>query len=397
MLKGNRKYLVIFTTLLVLYIIAQINAPKIFDWDPTLSSIDKNPFGSYILHEQLQQLFPTAKIQTHRIPPYNVLHDKEEHNSAYIMLAPEIEIGKTDLDEMLQYVRNGNVIFISAYDVTSELLDTLGIKLRDAASIINQDSTSINFTSPSLAANKFYTFKRATIDGYFSELSKKDSTVVLGMRKDSMPNFIKRQYGKGYFLVHAAPICFTNYFMLSDNNKDYTAKALSYLPAGISMLHWDEYFKQGREGSNTPLRFFLSNPFLHWALLLTVAILLIYIFFEMKRRQRIIPIIEPLRNTTLDFVETVSSVYYSSHDNKSIAAKKTQFWLEYIRQRYYLSTNYLNDVFVQQLQRKSGVSKELIETILNNIKRAEAQPKVTDDVLLQLTNSIDEFYQQSKI
>ena len=62
MLKGNSKYLVIFITLLVLYIIAQVNAPKIFDWNPTLSSIDKNPFGSYILHEQLKELFPTAKI-----------------------------------------------------------------------------------------------------------------------------------------------------------------------------------------------------------------------------------------------------------------------------------------------------------------------------------------------
>lgn len=397
MLKGNRIYMAAFVFIFVLYIIAELNAPKVFDWNPTFSSVDKNPFGSYILHEQLKQLYPSANIQTHRIPPYNVLHDKNETKSAYIMLAPDVQIGRTDLDEMLNYVRDGNVIFIAAYDATSELLDTLGVKIRDASNIISTDSTSINFTSPSIASNKFYTFKRSTIDGYFSELNKKDSTVVLGIRQDNMPDFVKRQYGKGYFLIHAAPVCFSNYFMLSDNNRDYTAKALSYLPPDISILHWDEYFKQGREGANTPLRFFLTNTFLHWALMLTVAILIIYILFEMKRRQRIIPVIEPLRNTTLDFVETVSSVYYSSHDNKSIAAKKIQFWLEHIRQRYYLSTNHLNDSFVQQLQRKSGVTKELIETILNNIKRAEAQPKVTDDVLLGLTSSIDEFYQQSKI
>jgi len=396
MLKGNTKYIFIFALLLVLYIMAQLNAPKVFDWNPTLSSIDKNPYGAYILHEQLKQLFPAATIQTHRVPPYNVLHDKEEYHSAYLMIDPEISTGETDLDEMLKYVRDGNVVFLSAYDASRNLLDTLGVKLKDESSLISRDSTSINFTNPALAAKKFYTFKKATIDGYFSELNKKDSTVVLGMRKDSTPNFIKRQYGKGYFLVHAAPICFSNYFMLSDNNKDYTAKALSYLPQDIVMLHWDEYFKQGREGADTPLRFFLSNTFLHWALLLTVVALLLYIFFEMKRRQRVIPIIPPLRNTTLDFVETVSSVYYSSHDNKSIAVKKIQFWLEFIRQRYYLATTQLDDTFVQQLQRKSGVSKELLETILNNIKRAEAQPKVTDDVLLQLTESIDSFYQQSK-
>ena len=57
----------------------------------------------------------------------------------------------------------------------------------------------------------------------------------------------------------------------------------------------------------------------------------------------------------------------------------------------------MDDAFVQQLQRKSGAPKELIDTILNNIKRAQAQPKVTDDLLLQLSSSIDEFYQLSKI
>jgi len=185
--------------------------------------------------------------------------------------------------------------------------------------------------------------------------------------------------------------------MLYNNNKDYVARALSYIPSSTATIHCDEYYKSGREGADTPLRFFLSNTFLRWALWLAVAALLIYVFFEMKRRQRIIPVIEPVRNTTLDFVETVSSVYFSQHDNNSIAKKKIQFWLEYIRQRYYIPTQNLDDNFVQQLQRKSGASKELIETIIRNVQRADAQPKITDDLLVQLTGSIDTFYQESKI
>jgi hypothetical protein len=67
-----------------------------------------------------------------------------------------------------------------------------------------------------------------------------------------------------------------------------------------------------------------------------------------------------------------------------------------VRQRYYISTQNTDDVFIQQLERKSGVSKELIERILKNIKRAEAQPAVTNELLAELSNSIDEFYQLSK-
>ncbi|CAN5776186.1 DUF4350 domain-containing protein [soil metagenome] len=396
MLKGNKLYILLFSVLLVLYIVAQLNQPKTFNWNPTLSNSDKNPFGASVLYDQLKQLYPSATIASNRVPPYNVLHDQEAYNSAYIMLSPALATGSTDLEEMLHYVRKGNVVLLSAYEADEDLLDTLGLKLEDAEGLLNKDSTAISLVNPALSSNEWFTLKKNTIDGYFSEVNKKDSTTILGIRKDSMPNFVKRQYGEGFFLVHAAPICLSNYFMLSGNNSAYTAKVLSYIPEGITTLYWDEYFKLGREGAQTPLRFFLSNTFLYWALMLTVAALLCYVFFEMKRRQRIIRVIEPLRNTTLDFVETVSSVYYSQHDNKSIAQKKNHYWLEHIRQRYYIATQKMDDTFIQQVQRKSGVSKELIEAILNNIKRAEAQPKVTDDLLLQLTGSIDEFYQQSK-
>jgi hypothetical protein len=211
-----------------------------------------------------------------------------------------------------------------------------------------------------------------------------------------MPDFVKVKFGEGFFLLHAAPLCFSNYFMLYGNNHDYLSKALSYISPAVTTLHWDEYYKTGREGATTPLRFFLSNSFLRWALWLTICAFVIFVLFETKRRQRIIPVIEPLRNTTLDFVETVSSVYYSQHDNSSIARKKIQFWLDYIRQRYYLSTQNMDDTFVQLLHRKSAVSKELIEMILKNISRAEAQLRVTNDLLRELSNQIDEFYQLSK-
>ena len=396
-MKENKTFIFIFVVLLVLYVIAQLYEPKKFDWTPTLRNNDKNPFGAVIPYTELKQLFPGVAIQSHRIPAYNVLHNKGETSSAYILLEPEFSPDKPDLEELLEYVKNGNTIFLSAFDFDEKFLDTLGLKMKAYSSLLNVDSTSVNFVNPALKATENYTFKRSTIDGYFDSIKKFDSSVVLGINQNNKPNFVKVKYGEGEFLIHAAPLCFSNYFILYGNNREYVAKALSYISPAITTLHWDEYYKSGREGASTPLRFFLSNNFLKWALWLTVAALLIYVFFEIKRRQRIIPVIEPLRNTTLDFVETVSSVYYSQHDNNSIARKKTQFWFDHIRQRYYLSTNNTDDSFIQQLQRKSGVPAELIKIIINNIQRAEIQPKVTDDLLLALSSSIDEFYKLSKI
>jgi len=395
-MKENKIFIFVFVTLLMLYIVAQLNQPKRFDWTPTLRNNDKNPFGAFIPYTELKQLFSTARIQSHKIPLYNVLHKSIENESAYILLEPEFKPGKVDLEELLKYVQKGNTVFLASFAIDKKLLDTLGLKMQIFPRLADTDSTSINFVNPSLKAKGNYTFKRSTIDGFFNEIKKKDSTVVLGITEDSVPDFVKVRFGEGFFLLHAAPLCFSNYFMLYQNNHDYLSKALSYISPTVTILHWDEFYKTGREGSNTPLRFFLSNTFLRWALWLTIAAFVIFVLFEMKRRQRVIPVIEPLRNTTVDFVETVSSVYYSQHDNNSIARKKIQFWFDYIRQRYYLSTQNTDDTFVQQLQRKSGVSKELIELILKNIRRAEAQPQITDDLLAELSNRIDEFYQLSK-
>ena len=395
-MRTSKIFIIVFAVLFILYIVVQLNKPREFDWTPSLSSTDKNPFGTFVLHEQLKQLFPSADIQSHRVPIYNVLHDVYADNSAYILLTARFTPGAADLSAMLDYVSAGNTVLISAVDADKKLLDTLGLSFQPFAGFMEKDSTTINFVNPALHTVRDYGFRRQTIDGYFNKINKKDSIIVLGTRSDTLPNFVKVLYGDGFFLVHAAPICFSNYFMLYRNNQEYTAKALSYIPKNVKTLHWDEYYKLGREGASTPLHFFLNNDFLKWALWLSVTAALLYVLFQAKRKQRIIPVIEPVRNTTLEFVQTVSSVYFGQKDNNSIAHKKILFWQEYIRQRYYLIATVMDANFVQQLARKSGVSKELIETILQHIQRAEAQPKITDGLLMELTGSIDEFYQLSK-
>jgi hypothetical protein len=182
--------------------------------------------------------------------------------------------------------------------------------------------------------------------------------------------------------------------MLFKNNKEYTAKALSYIPGGVTKIYWDEFYKLGSAAATTPLRFFLSNEFLLWALRLSVIALVLYILFEMKRRQRVIPVITPLRNSTLEFVKTVSNVYFNQKDNNSIANKKINHFLEFIRNRFYLSTQQLNEDFITQLSRKSGVARANIDDIFRLINDSNAGYAVNDKYLLTLNQQIDNFYKQ---
>jgi hypothetical protein len=55
--------------------------------------------------------------------------------------------------------------------------------------------------------------------------------------------------------------------------------------------------------SMSPMRFILNNPPLRYAWYLLLLGLLIFVLFNAKRKQRIVPVIEPLKNTSLDLSE----------------------------------------------------------------------------------------------
>jgi hypothetical protein len=382
--------------LLIVYVIAELNRPQPLNWKITLSNEDKNPYGAYILFNSLKDVFPSSSIVSLREPAYNLLHDKDVQNAAYIVLSPTFGASVADVKELLQFAEQGNHVFISSMKTSKLIMDTLGLEEKQYITLLSGDSTSLNFVNPALRAPSNYGYKRFSVDEYFSKLEKDDSTTVLGITQKSDPDFVKVSIGTGAFYIHSAPLTFSNYSMLTRNNYEYVAKALSYIPASVNTVYWDEYYKLGRSGPTTPLRFFLSNEWLGWALRLTIAALIIYVLFEMKRRQRIIPVIEPLRNTTLDFVKTVSAVYLSQKDNRSIAHNKIQYWLHYIRQRYYLQTNELNEEFVSLLSKRSGVDENEIKKILTLIQDVQTNYSITDRMLLELNHRIDRFYTLSK-
>jgi hypothetical protein len=379
---------------LSLYVVAELNRPKPVDWTVSLSKDEKAPYGSYILYQQLKEIFPDASVNAYRQPVYNQVNNFTDSNTAYLLVEPAVEMSKDDLNELLNYVVTGNYVFMAAGNFSRALMDTLKFNTERRFGI-GKDSTTINFTSPALRADTNYGFTAMTLDGYFSKMDTLHS-IVLGNNQKKDINFIKIPYGDGAFFIHTAPLCFSNYFMLTAGNAAYTAKALSYLPKNLKQVYWDEYYKLGPEGSNNPLRFILNNPWLRWAFRVSVFTILLFILFEMKRRQRVIPVIEPPRNSTLDFVQTVGGVYFNQHNNKNIALKKINYFMEFVRSGFYLSTSQLNDEFIQLLAKKSGVGENETRQLVNLIYEINDSPQITDQALILLNKQIDSFYEKAK-
>ena len=169
---------------------------------------------------------------------------------------------------------------------------------------------------------------------------------------------------RALLLFNTTPQAFSNYYLLK-NNKDYAAGVLSYLDD--HNLYYDNYKKSGRVVIDSPMRFVLNQEALKWAYYLSVVGTLIFVLFRAKREQRIIPVITPLENSSVEFARTVGALYYQNKDYGNLVAKKIQFFLADLRQRYFLDTTSLNEKTITHLAAKSGKSIEECKKLVNLI------------------------------
>ena len=140
------------------------------------------------------------------------------------------------------------------------------------------------------------------------------------------------------------------------------------------------------------MRYVLKQPALRWAWYLALISLLIFMLFNAKRKQRIIKIITPLTNTTVDFTKTIGNLYFETKDHNNIVDKKITYFLERIRRVYYLDTQLLDDKFINSLALKTGKNKTETKKLIDLIIQLRAKQICSEDDLLGLNKAIESFY-----
>jgi hypothetical protein len=221
------------------------------------------------------------------------------------------------------------------------------------------------------------------------EASIDTTPVQLGIT-GGKPNFLRYKVGNGHITLHASPLVLSNYFLLQQGNKAYLDSIWHAFPANISVVYWNEYFKRSTERSS--MNVLLKYPATRWAIIIAVCTLLLYVLFGLRRLQRIIPVVPPVENASVSFVETVGRLYFNKGNHANLAEKMIQHFLEWVRTHYYLDTSRLDDAFMRQLAAKSGKSEEEASTLVNRIHELRLGAVVTPEYLYELHRSIQSFY-----
>jgi hypothetical protein len=365
---------------------------------------DKIPYGTFYAFDNLQHIFPDANIEISKRSPdkykglnlgESVQSYDEEKASAHIIISPQVQPDEKELRALFNYVNEGNHLFISSFDISRQLLDSLHLKVAMFSGCYkNTDSLTINIINPVTYDSLYYTYPGKTMDNYFVSMDS-SITNILGRDEDGEVNYVRITYESGGSIsIHLAPMAFTNFFLLHHNNKTYYDNALSYLPKSIRLIKWDDYFRNriaSTKGRFSKLSAFLNNEILRWAFWLVVLLFAIIYLFESKRKQSIVPIIAPIKNASLDFVKTIGRLYYQRRDNKNLAIKMSAHFLDNVRHRYNISTSLLNEEFENKLAYKSDYDRAAIRDIVYTIKTIPDQFSVTDEELLAFNNKLEKF------
>ncbi|UOQ72024.1 DUF4350 domain-containing protein [Hymenobacter cellulosilyticus] len=332
------------------------------------------------------------------------LAESDFPKATYLFVNDNFNLSPTDSRALLRHVYRGNDVFIAAEQFDTRFADTLGFRtapflgkprLRNNTpkGLLN-DSVELFLTNPTLARAAGRSYRFPHLGASYRILPDNGLRATqLAADAEGRAVLVRIPHGRGHVYVCSVPLAFTNYFVLQPPTSNLAFAALSYLPAGRPVW-WDEYQKQGRQGEQSLLRVLLAHDALRQALYLSLMGALLFVLFEARRRQRVIPILNPLSNTTLQFTRTVASLYRQGGNHALIAEKKIGLFLEFLRQRLNEPALDLNDTEARErLAQKAGVSLPAVEQLVRRINMVRTAPQVSDAELLLLSHALHEFRQ----
>ena len=371
--------------------------PQPVNWFPSYDKADKIPLGTFVLHNLMKDYFKDNFVETIQ-PPYIFLKD-ENVSGNYLFINDNLDFDRTELDSIFVWASKGNNVFISANNFGEKLLDTFKLKMQKEVHISRLITEPlVKLVNPKISTGETFHIDQDLPIRYFSKIDTLSQTVLgvsgvyINSKKIQEPriNFIKIPLEKGSIFLHSQPEIFSNYFLLSGNNSDYTTSVLSYLNNG-KILYWDNYYKTGKHVNISPLYVLLNNKYFKWAYYFVLIGILLFIIFEGKRKQRSIPIVKPLTNKTYEYTQTISGMYLDKNEYQSIAQKQIVLFLEYLRTKLRLPTEQLDEKFLRAAAERSGNTLEETSELFALIKKINNQVNTPKEELMTLHQKISKF------
>ena len=403
-----KKFLLYILPIIITFSLYSCRKQHKFNDTITLNRNDKIPYGTYASYKLLQKEFPHARIETNRYAPglwKNLSSDSAKQ--VLLIVTKTFDPTEEDLDYMTGFVQKGNYIFISALQITRNASKFFKLKSKRHYNYYGLalgvhhgfnpfDSTAVNIDSSVFKEPLSYQYPGADFTNQFTATDS-SFTYNLGYSSKEKSNLVAINSINGTFFIHSAPVTFTNFFLLYENNRQYFEKLMSLLPHDTKKVVWDEYYlynyyNHDPNAKQGLLSVILKYDNFKWAFWIALLLLSLYFLTEIKRKQRIIPHYAKPKNDSLEFVTTVGKLYYEKGDHKNLADKLTQYFLDHVRTHYKISTAEINDAFEQELAVKTNKNITEIKAITQLMHTINLSSSITQKQLMHYYELLEKFH-----
>jgi len=364
-----------------------------------LDKDNDKPYDLSVTYNSLPLFFDHATVKVNRQSPKDWFDtdSSADGKTIFFLITQHFSPNESELRYLLSFVKQGNQVFISTPYLNRVAKDYFGID--EYYDEFSRDSGKAFIKSPPFS--KDTAFENTGFDwrSYFTDVDSAHY-YALGRNNDGDLNFIKINAGKGSFYLHSDPLLFANYFLLYRNNVNYLEKAASLMPQQQNKIIWDEYFIYKTSSDENPKP---PSPFsvlfgisaFRWAFLIAGGLLLLYAILGIKLLQRLIPAWDKPKNDTLDFTKTIGRLYFNKGDNTNLAKKMATYLLEFIRNKYFISTTNLNDEFIKNLSSKAGYGEEATKEMVGHLVFIQGDNKISEELLGTIYQSFSKFYKHT--
>ncbi|MDO6800855.1 hypothetical protein Q4595_00205 [Wenyingzhuangia sp. 1_MG-2023] len=422
----KKGFIILGIVLVVLTIVLENITPEKVIWQRTYHENETNPYDLKVFYDQLDTLFYQEKLVTLKNTFYEFTEEDPsinyQQNNTYINIDDGFFPDKTSEDKLLAFIGNGNTAFISANQFSSSLLNSLKIvKNFKGKNLMKTDSLTLSFVQKPESLT--YKAKLKFYQNYFKDSSNIKSLGKIAFKSNDTLfekiNFIEIPFKKGLVYLHTQPEIFTNYYLLETSNTKYINQLLSYIPTKVpnsninnthtviqngststfvdnsTFIYFESNYKTDADISNSPLRFIKKQKELYWAWWLLLIGVFLFFIINAKRKQRIIPILPKVRNTSMDFVETIALLYEEADNFQPIVQQKIHIFFKNIRHTYNIVTDKTNPKLVEQLSLKSGYDKQKTKELIRFINVIKTRETSSIELLTRLNKEIEDFYKNT--
>ncbi len=388
--------LLVSTTLLLLSCMRKSKVP---DMRETYNFKDAKPFGSKLAYEIFTGVYDDKYININNRSFSEFRRNTySDEASLYMSISNKAFFSDEDAASLLGFVEDGHTAFISASWIDTSLLSQ--VDLAQTGNELFDLLSSYTKTGATLAPDRFSTkdsfgYYYRPIQNSFKNAGNSGAKVI-GKNQSGEPNFVVLFLGKGRLYLHGEPRLLSNYFLLTQDNYLYWKQILQLMSASPGNLYWDDYLRTHQYkddgGGGSALSILFKHPPLKAAFWIIVGLLLLYILFNGKRKQRIVPVIKPVENTSVEFSNAIAGLYLAEKNNKTIAEKMITYFNEFVRNKYFLHGYNNNMELAEILSRKTGIPLEKVQSLYLAMEQVQIAGEVSDFELLSLNEQIQYFY-----